>query len=439
MLLAVIAGITGGVAARDAGRDPALLVATLNGQPYRVAVDRQMGHAFVLDITTGNNTSRGHITTIDLASGSLVRTIAAGRDPTDIIVAERTGHAFVTDIVDRTVSMLDARTGVLRRTIAVGPLPPNDVQRVALDARTGRVFVASEPGMMLDARTGRVLGTIAGGSLIGNERTQHVFALWGQTVTILDSRTGATVRTVGIGADIRHGAVASRTGRLFVTGDMGTSVLDARTGRVLGTRPVGRAVFAMLTVADLTGRVFVYDPGNALVDVLDARSGTLIRTITVDQSASAPIVSERTRRAFVVNPESRNVSVLDASTGAVLQTIPVDQHPGSLAIDERRGRIFVTSAGTTDQSGHPIGRGRLDVLDARTGAVLRTLPIGINPGLMVVDERTGHVLVVDNGGSVRVPSAWSWIPSWIRSRLPFLPSARPSLRTVPGDIQVLAP
>jgi DNA-binding beta-propeller fold protein YncE len=73
----------------------------------------------------------------------------------------------------------------------------------------------------------------------------------------------------------------------------------------------------------------------------------------VGQNPTALAVDVHTRRVFVVNqgPLYRNgagtawgygsVSMLDATTGTLLRTTRVGQNPRAVAIDERTGRVFV--------------------------------------------------------------------------------------------------
>jgi len=106
---------------------------------------------------------------LDGARGTLLRTTPLGSDPRDLAVDVATRRVFVADAVDNTVSVLDARTGVLLRTVTVNPMPLYGAQRLALDAGAGRLFVAASGGStmvgrdpvralsVLDARTGALV------------------------------------------------------------------------------------------------------------------------------------------------------------------------------------------------------------------------------------------------------------------------------------------
>ncbi len=128
------------------------------------------------------------------------------------------------------------------------------------------------------------------------------------------------------------------------------------------------------------------------------------------------------------------VFMLDASSGAIIRTVDVGLNPLMGAVDEQRGRVYVLSRGpltmqsdTAYTSGYaPVGAGSVSVLDAASGQLLRTIPVGVDPHGLAVDERTGHVIVVVGGGTIDVPNAdpWAWAPDWLRQRLPFM--ARPA-------------
>ena len=108
-----------------------------------------------------------------------------------------------------------------------------------------------------------------------------------------------------------------------------------------------------------------------------------------------------------------------------------------MAVDARHAHLLVTNVGAMDRMGTPLGPGRVSVLDTRSGAVRRTVPVGIAPGDVAVDERAGRALVLNLGGTVHVTDVWTWLPSWLRWWLPFLPRQAPGARTVGGSVTVL--
>jgi YVTN family beta-propeller protein len=183
--------------------------------------------------------------------------------------------------------------------------------------------------------------------------------------------------------------------------------VGAQTGSpVLRTVAVGTNPDAV-AVDERTGHVFVVnagqDPHNGSVSVLDARGGAMLRTVAVGTQPDAVAVDERAGRVFVVNAGSGTVSVLDARSGIVLHTSADPLAPRTVAVDEKTGRVFVANgAGPPGQGNVTVG-GSVSVLDARSGAVLSTVPVGLAPFALAVDEKHGLVFVAnqrDNNVSV---------------------------------------
>lgn len=76
--------------------------------------------------------------------------------------------------------------------------------------------------------------------------------------------------------------------------------------------------------------------------------------------------------------------------------------PTALAVDERLGRVFVACLDHDNVHGLGIGAGAVSVLDATSGALLTTLPVGIGPLAVAVDDSTQRVFVLNTEGTVSV-------------------------------------
>jgi len=246
------------------------------------------------------------------------------------------------------------------------------------------------------ARADPVIATVAVGRapwrVVVDGASGRVFVVnrGGGTVSVLDSASASLVATSPVGADPVAAAVDERTGRVFVAnnGDATVSVLDARTGALVRTTIVGTSP-QWLAVDARTGRVFVPNRSDNTVSVLDAATGAVVRTVAVDVLPSVAVVDARTNRVFV-RCNSGRVDVLDARDGTMLRATRVGTAPwGQAAVDEQTGRVFVTNP--HDQT--------VSVLDARDGVVLHTVAIGAEGYRPIVDARTGHVVVVGPAGA----------------------------------------
>jgi YVTN family beta-propeller protein len=234
-------------------------------------------------------------------------------------------------------------------------------------------------------------------------RTQHIFVanLGSKTVSMLDAASGAVLATVMVAPHPSALAVATTAGRVFAVSNYVTpdgagrvSVLDASSGRLLRTVAVGQGLHA-LAVDERSGRVFVTNQVEASVSLLDASSGRLLRTVAVGQGQHALAVDERAGRVFVTSAAGDSVSVLDARSGQVLRTTSVGQGPLAVAVVASLQRIFVANAALW-RSTYQVTRGTVSVLDEHTGAVVHTVPVGLHPCALAVDERSGHVLVAND-------------------------------------------
>lgn len=440
----------GAAAVQLAGASRVLRTVLLRGQASAVAIDESARRAVVI----GSDNGTGYASTLDTATGALVRTVTIGSNPTDVAVDERTGRVFITDIVDGTVSVLDAQSGALLRTVVVGGMQPHNVQRIVIDPRTDRVFVSIAPVSspyavnsavrMLDARSGTLLQTTraGGGSLAVDERSGQVLVanLPSNSISMLDGRTGAWVRTVALGAGTGalHLAVDGRTGNGFALTDTGLLTFDARTGRLLRAFPLPGSN-GVLQVDEAHDRVVAVaassaPPNRTYLHLLDARTGTVVHTTA---APDAYLMALDRRRGSVIIGTARAVSAIDVRTGIPLWTFAGSMHTlVNLAVEERTGHVIAVDGGAMDTSGTSIGAGSVVVLDGRTGAMQSVTSVGVSARSLALDEQTGHAIVVNHGGAVRVSDTWGWIPTWLRQRLPFFPRPQ-GTRIVSGSVSVL--
>ena len=231
---------------------------------------------------------------------------------------------------------------------------------------------------------------------------------------LLLASAGASVVAASLGVTVRGPGLGPRSPQRAV----------APAGPLL--RTVGVAAHPIALVDDApTGRVFVFSrttaesdttSGESRITVLDAGSGRVVHIFSLGHRAFVPTtygaplaaVDPRTGRVFV--PTSRQlgsdgvpegpgtVTVLDGRSGALLRTLPVGHAPLAVALDGRTRRVFVDNNGyqPTPQS-TTSADGGLSVLDADSGRQLARMP-DEGGTTLVVDERTQRVFAL--GGSV---------------------------------------
>jgi DNA-binding beta-propeller fold protein YncE len=315
-----------------------------------------------------------------------------------------TGHIFIaagaTPGQSRgTVTMLDEHTLAVVRTVTVGALPT----ALLLDARRNRIFVVN--GMSQNPSRNAATG------------------LW-NTVSVLDTRTGAGLRTVPLRGWTDAVIVDPRTGHLwtatssFVKKDQRllehVKELDATTGALLHRVPVSNHA-QDLALDQQARRLIVGDSWNNTLTVIDADTGTLVHTTVLHDSPVDIVADDRTGQVFVsgtndaFGSRSRQgprgeIYVVDARTGRLMRTVPLYQShlpPVTtnvpLALDGRAGHLWAL-----DEANET-----LSVLDTGTGHLLRTIALrvyglhpqfyGLHPQFMIVDGVTHHGFALSVG------------------------------------------
>ena len=167
------------------------------------------------------NGGTGDVSLIDVATDSVVGTVAVGGKP-EFAVADGTGHVFVNNEDSSTVVEFDARTLRVLHTWSIAPC--EGPSGLAMDVRTRRLFSVCGNAKMavLDANSGRVVAMLAIGQ--------------GADGVKFDPRTGNAFSSNGEGSlTVVHEDSPSRftvVGNVPTQRGARTLALDERTGRV---------------------------------------------------------------------------------------------------------------------------------------------------------------------------------------------------------------
>lgn len=389
----------------------------------------------------------------------VVRTVVTGGQPVAVAVDPVTRRAFVADTSGR-VHVLDTVSGRLVRTAPLdGTGWPSHRLAIAIDARSGRVYVAGDgppDGLdVLDARDGRSLGVIPGGAgaryLAVDEETGRVFVGEAQpqpneisAIEVLDEASGRVTQAVPGGTNLLAidgfgggpMAVDEAAGRVFAIGAYEMNVLASRGGIGLASVPLAPGN-AAIAVAPRLGRAFLSDGSGT--HMLDAHTGAVLHTVPAGAGAVAIAVDEGANRVFLAIPANYNrktgallsggsVVMLDAHSGAVLRTLSGGFDPVAMAVDARHHRVVV------------VNRNGLGVrlLDSRSGDDAGRAQVGVNPAAVAVDARTGRAFVVASGGTEQAPDPWAWLLDPLHHVFAFIPGPASHIRHGPGNITVIA-
>ncbi len=150
-------------------------------------------------------------------------------------------------------------------------------------------------------------------------------------------------------------------------------------------------------------------------------SGPVLQTVHLKQQPFVMVADAPTGRIVVLstnNPYATDynllvtsIQVLDATTGTLVRTVPVSGYvpfvtptgTTTFAVDPRGGQVFLASAQHVDSSGSLVGHGALRVIDGRTGHIVRTVALPYVPCALVLDASAGRIFV-GLGGLSGVPA-----------------------------------
>ncbi|MDD4911772.1 MAG: hypothetical protein PHP57_05705 [Sideroxydans sp.] len=224
------------------------------------------------------NSGSNSISVIDAETNALFKTIPVGKFPTALAVNNTTNRAYVANTGDNTLSVIDTLSDTVLTTLPTGANPVG----VAVNPITERVYVSNS----LD-----------------------------NSVSVINSLTNQTITTLAVGSAPFGISIDSHTNKLYVANNNGgtVSVIDASTNTVSGTLPTTVTASNFLwkpydvEVDPVSGKLFVTEGGSSHISVFDTSTGSLqIRTMV-----SANL------RGMGINPNDNSVYVAqaNASTG----------------------------------------------------------------------------------------------------------------------------
>jgi len=221
--------------------------------------------------------------------------------------------------------------------------------------------------------------------------------------------------------------------RLYASHGMSVAVISTDSGKVVGQIPKTEGVHGITLAKDL-GRGYISNGRTNTVTVFDIATLAVLRTIPVGTNPDAILYDPFSHRVFVFNGRSSDASVIDATTDSVISTIALGGKP-EFAATNRAGRVFVNiedkseivaldakgltilsrwaikpgeePSGLAIDVAHHIlfsvcGNKLMVVVDAETGTVITSLPIGDRTDGCAFDPGTGLAFSSNGEGTVTV-------------------------------------
>lgn len=305
---------------------------------------------------------------------------------------------------DSAVAILDGDTGALLQTISLNESMGSEVTRfsahnVQVDAAARMAWVTAPPDMepgasmeMDDELIGIDLQKAVVTRRISLGRDQHVAHVvthqgvaWvtaneANAVLRVDLEAGAVTDRIVLPADtMPHGLRVTPDGKTLVLAGIGAGaavLVDTDSRAVRSVALPGRGVQAAVSSTSTTGYVTVYDTRQvAKVDL--ATAGLTLFDLPTDSAGPLQLYPTPDGTGLWVadqgmldgQPAGDRLFLIDAKTGALLRTAKVGAGPHGVVVSPDGKRLWTTT----------LVNGTVDTVDTQTGEVLTSTAVGKRP------------------------------------------------------------
>ncbi len=219
--------------------------------------------------------------------------------------------------------------------------------------------------------------------LIADAATGRVFVSHGTEVDVVDDKKGEVTGKIE-GLKLVHGiALAPEFNRGFIS-DGGANqivVFDLKTLAKVGAVAAGTNPDGIIYDPG-TKRVFAFNGRSASATAVDAEKGTLAGTVTLEGKPEFPVADGK-GHVYVNIEDKSEVMDIDSKALTVVHKWPLApcEEPSGMAMDTKSRRLF---SGCDNKM--------MAVMDADTGKVVATVPIGDGVDATWFDPGTKYVL-----------------------------------------------
>jgi YVTN family beta-propeller protein len=227
--------------------------------------------------------------------------------------------------------------------------------------------------------------------LIVDDGARRLYVSHGTQVEVLDVDSGSVVGKIENTPGVHGIAIAPDLGRGFVSnGQAGNvTIFDLKTLKKIADVPTGKKPDAII-FDPATGQVFAFNGGSNSATVIDAKEGKVAGTVDL---GGGPEFAVADGKGYVFNnlEDEGLVLKIDAQKMTVEQRWKVCDAPSSMAMDRENRRLFIGCRSKV-----------MAVMNADTGKVITTLPIGDHVDATAYDTETKLIFNSNGEGSVTV-------------------------------------
>ncbi|MEO6883558.1 MAG: YncE family protein [Bacteroidia bacterium] len=130
------------------------------------------------------------------------------------------------------------------------------------------------------------------------------------------------------------------TGRVFISHGIEVQVLNEKTKKIIGTIPDTKGVHG-IAIANELNKGFISDGKDSAVTVFNLTTlKTIIKIPVTGQNPDCILYDSFTHRVFAFNGHTSNVTVIDGTNNKIIGTIYLDGRP-EFAVSNQAGKIYL--------------------------------------------------------------------------------------------------
>jgi len=196
-------------------------------------------------------------------------------------------------------------------------------------------------------------------------------------IVVADLKKRGVLRTLVIGGQ-PFGVAVDSSGNLYA-GDWSkdrVAVIDSRTGAILKSIPTGRSP-AHLALSDDGSRLFVANRESDSISVIDTRKQEAVKEIGVGHAPFALTLTPDQTKLIVANAQSATLSIIDTSSLRVVSSPETHKMPYGLAATKSGSKVLVANQ----------ANGSVSVFDVNSWQARAEIRVGRYPeGLAVIQN-----------------------------------------------------
>jgi YVTN family beta-propeller protein len=311
--------------------------------------------------------------------------------PAAVTAAAVGPKAYVVDIFENVVYVIDLNTNTVLTKIPVGFFPPGQIEATPDGSE---VWVPDGQGgvAVIDTASDTVVDTITGvgfpSTLTFSPDGTKAYLYDGdqKVIFVVSTATRAVTGTIQLeaGSEVNDMVVSPNGAVLYAVNSAydRVDVINTATNTVVTSIPVGDAPAGLDVSPDGT-RLYVSNGNDNTVSVINTATNAVIATLPVGQGPRGVTVTPDGSKVYVAGSDDFTITVINTATNTVAETIYTNAGP-LVTIEATSTRVYSPSLG-----------GSVVVIDQATNAYLANIPLAdleVSPGFTY-----GIAIVGDTG------------------------------------------